>query len=195
MTPATNSIHISIQGATAEDVLASARALGGTTATSAIGNDELLAELRERFAKLSPPMVIRVLPFESEANGAAGAGTNDNAGTVKPPTAAEKKAAAKAATDAALAAAAAAAAAKKEDPKATVAGAQAEAGGGDDWDGGADDEKAPTADDVKAALNECSTKNGQAATREIMKEKGGSMRLLDIAADKYPDLIAALKAA
>lgn len=202
MTPSSQ-IHVSIIGATMDEVLANARALGGTTETSTIGNEELLAELRDRFSKLSPPMVVRVEPFSTVVEDATSQ-TNDNA--VKPLTAAEKKAAeklqkdaAKAATDQALkaaisAATQAAAAASKEPPKEVAAGAQsgAEAGGGDDWSGEAE---GPTVDDVKAALNACSAKKGQAATREIMKEKGGSMRLLDVPAEKFADLIEALQAA
>lgn len=195
MNATTSQIHVSITGTTAAEVLAHARALGGTTAISTVGNDELLAELRDRFAKLVPPMVVRVEPFASETSSGA-ATSNDNASATKPLTAAEKKAAAKAATEAALKEAAEKAAAGKEPPKETVSGAQE--AGGDDWgseEGETSEAVTLTMDDVKAALNDCSAKNGQAATREIMKTKGGSMRLLDIAADKYPALVEALKAA
>lgn len=192
-------IHVSISGVTAEDVLRSARELGGTTALSSISNDDLLAELRDRFAKTVPPMVVRVELFES--NGAATDAKQEakQEPANKKPTAAEK-AAAKAATDAALKEAAdkaaATKAAGKETPKDTVAGTQTagDAGGGD-WDDGADTSTAPSVDDVKAALNACSAAKGQAATREIMKEVGGSMRLLDVPAEKYADLIAKLNEA
>lgn len=189
---ATTQVHISISGATAAEVLAHARALGGETATSAISNDDLLAELRDRFSKMSPPMVVRVVPFSDDKSATT---TGEAGGATRQPTAAEKKAAAKALADEA-----AKLKASKEPNKTTVAGAQAGAETGSDWDDGTADEGAtddtvPTQDDVKTALNACSAKNGQAATRELMKVHGGSMKLLDIKPENYRALIDALEAA
>ncbi len=194
-------VHIHVSGSTISEVINAALGLAGGNALAAIGTDDLLAELRERFAKQTPVMVVRVEPFEGASSGTVqGADEAKDAGKPKRPTAAEK-AAAKAATDAALKEAAdkaAASKAAKEADKPTNDGAQAAGNdtGGDDWDGDdKEDAAAPTVDDVKAALNACSAKVGQAATREIMKTVGGSMRLLDIGADKFADLIKALNEA
>jgi hypothetical protein len=194
MTATASHVHIAISGATAAEVLKMAAELGGSTVIAGMSTDDLLAEVRDRFAKASPAMVVRVEPFSS---GAATVGDGGPAAANgKAPTKAEQKAAAKAATDAALKEAAT----NKEAPKATTKETQQptpanDAGGGDwDSDSGGEETAAPTVDDVKAALNTYSAKHGQAATRDVMKNVGGSMKLLDIPADKYQALIEKLAA-
>jgi len=169
-------VHLSISGATSAEVLAAAASFGGSTGT-ALNTEELLAELRDRFAKADPPQVVRVEPFASDsASGDAGKATTTRTRQPK---------------------------ADKEPPKPTNKETQAaapdassEQASGDDWGSeGEDDAKEVTMDDVKTALNAYSAKHGQVATRDKMKEVGGSLKLIDIPKEKYGPLVEALKVA
>lgn len=182
MTTATVNIHISAD--TAENALAQARALGGSAGLATIDNDALLAELRERMAKMDPPMVVRVEPFETPTIGKVVEG----AATMTPKRG-RRPTVEKAPEPVSTGLSPGTTEAVVEEPKPIEPGTQAE-GGGDDCGDGA---KPLTLDDVKAALNECGAIHGQAATRGVMQEHGGAARLMDVKPEKFDALVAALK--
>lgn len=171
---------------TTADLLAQVRAFGSDNGgLAAVSPEALLAELRDRMAKQVPPMVVRVEQFAPEGTATEEVKTTRtrrkatadekvstaiiNAATVEQPGTVEVR----------------------EEPKPVEAAAQEPAA--DDWSGGDDAKPVPTLDDVKLALNGCAAVHGQAATREVMQKHGGA-RLMDVKAENYGALIAALDA-
>jgi hypothetical protein len=106
----------------------------------------------------------------------------------------QKAAAAAAAKKAAKEKAEAEVKAKAEADAKAKADAEAAAGGDDDF-GAEDSGGGITIEDVKNALNDFKAKKGLVDARRIMVEQGGSSKLIDIPAEKYPAIISALKAA
>lgn len=166
-----------------------------------------LKEIADKFIDgVETNTLISLLSKRLEANGqllmihdkgeiggdAAVAGMKQQAQTQQPSAASDKQQKA-----------AAAAAKKKADAEAKAkadadakAKADAEAAGGDDF--GADDgdgDATITIQDVKAALDAFKAKKGLVDARRIMVEEGGSSKLIDIPAENYSKIIAALKAA
>lgn len=166
---------------TTADLLAQVRAFGSDNGgLAAVSPEALLAELRDRMAKQVPPMVVRVEQFAPEGTATEEVKTTRtrrkatadekvstaiiNAATVEQPGTVEVR----------------------EEPKAVEAVVQ-------DWSGGDEQKPVLTLDDVKTALNGCAAVHGQAATREVMQKHGGA-RLMDVKAENYGALIAALDA-
>lgn len=185
MTPAIpdGKLQLIITAHNAATLAAMVREYGGASALDHVTDNELLAALRERMVKQTPPMVVRVEPFASA----------DAAPIVeeKAPRAPRKPREPKAEP-------AAAAETPREEPKATVEGTQAgaeQAAANDDWGTAttAEEAKVFTIDDVKTALNACAAVHGQAATREVMQKHGGA-RLMDVKAENYGALVGALEA-
>lgn len=175
MTEIHTELNISIRAKSIDDAIqALAGKDGRRDQITHVETDTLLTELRERMAKQVPPMVVKVLPFDTGEP--AGATTENQKGSrrrnakddgTKQVTAQEGK--------------------TTEVPKEPEF----------------DPDAAPTADaepsditmDVmRAALNDYSGKNGHAKTRETMQAHGGALRLVDIKPDNYATLLKALKA-
>lgn len=167
-----------------EDVRSAARVFLGETALASTSNDDLLTELRQRFAAQTPPMVVRVLAFADEA------GPTDAPKTTRKPRA-EKATEAKTTEmppDQSVPA--------REEPKATVQGTQEPAAAdASEWGGEEATAAVKTIDDVRASLNACAAKIGQAGTREIMVATGGAARLVDVKAENFGKLVDALNSA